>query len=168
MNHSQHTASPSSTFTLGQKIQFEPGQKVICNGYPGAVVRMYSEGMVEVRLPGGVVCVSASYPDCYPYVPALRESLADDVFSAYLFGDDVTVETHNSWNTDDPNDWTKIVYVTYADNDPQADSSKISFHVRFAPDGKIEDAYGLDMARGNDIGRRGDVHTLTSDSSLSQ
>jgi hypothetical protein len=45
---------------------FNRGDKVICNGYPGAVVGMYSAGMVEVRVPGGLVCVSSSFPDCYP------------------------------------------------------------------------------------------------------
>ncbi|ABO60383.1 hypothetical protein LA345_36535 (plasmid) [Burkholderia vietnamiensis] len=53
-------------FAIGQKFAFEPGQRVICNGYPGAVRGMYTEGMVEVRLDAGLVCVPASYPDCYP------------------------------------------------------------------------------------------------------
>ncbi len=36
---------------------FKPGQPVTTSGYPGTVVRMYSEGMVEVRLASGVCCV---------------------------------------------------------------------------------------------------------------
>lgn len=54
------------THTAGQSFTFTPGQRVICNGFPGSVVRMYSAGMVEVRLSSGLVCVSASFPDCYP------------------------------------------------------------------------------------------------------
>ncbi len=36
---------------------FVPGQPVTTSGFPGTVVRMYSEGMVEVRVPGGMCCV---------------------------------------------------------------------------------------------------------------
>ena len=40
------------------KEQIKPGFKVYANGdYPGVVVREYSEGMVEVRLPGGLTCI---------------------------------------------------------------------------------------------------------------
>ncbi|MEX3556207.1 MAG: hypothetical protein VB131_06395 [Burkholderia gladioli] len=53
-------------YAIGQRFTFEPGQRVIANGYPGAVKGMYTEGMVEVRLDAGLVCVPASYPDCYP------------------------------------------------------------------------------------------------------
>lgn len=53
-------------YTPGQRFTFAPGQAVNCNGYPGTVERMYTEGMVNVRLASGSVCVSASYPDCYP------------------------------------------------------------------------------------------------------
>ncbi|KVV07373.1 hypothetical protein WK77_16420 [Burkholderia ubonensis] len=53
-------------YTIGQRFTFEAGQRVVANGYPGAVKQMYSEGMVEVRLESGLVCVPASYPDCYP------------------------------------------------------------------------------------------------------
>ena len=40
------------------------GQRVMCNGYEGSVSRLCEwssgEGMVEVRLDSGVVCVAAS------------------------------------------------------------------------------------------------------------
>lgn len=36
---------------------FKPGQKVTTSGFPGRIVRMYSPGMVEVRLASGVCCV---------------------------------------------------------------------------------------------------------------
>jgi hypothetical protein len=54
------------SYTPGQRFTFTPGQAVNCNGYPGVVVGMYSEGMVNVRLASGQVCVSASFPDCFP------------------------------------------------------------------------------------------------------
>ena len=56
-------------FSVGQKFDFTVGDVVVCNGYEGTVTAVCSGqllGMVEVRLPGGVVCVSASYPDCRP------------------------------------------------------------------------------------------------------
>lgn len=39
------------------------GQKVMCNGFEGRVYRTFTgemAGMVEVRVPGGVTCVSVS------------------------------------------------------------------------------------------------------------
>ena len=62
---SPENAQPT-LYPVGKVFAFNPGDPVIANGYPGTVVRMYSEGMVEVRLPGGLVCIPASYPDCYP------------------------------------------------------------------------------------------------------
>lgn len=56
----------TATFEIGKKFEFKRGDRVICNGYPGRVIQMYCEGMVEVRMESGVVCVSANFPDCYP------------------------------------------------------------------------------------------------------
>lgn len=53
-------------FSTGQRFKFVSGQAVVCNGYPGTVQRMYGEHQVEVHVPGGLTCVSAAYPDCYP------------------------------------------------------------------------------------------------------
>lgn len=39
--------------------KFSKGDKVLCNGYEGRIIREYPVGMYEVRLPGGVVCVDA-------------------------------------------------------------------------------------------------------------
>ncbi|WP_206146819.1 hypothetical protein [Burkholderia sp. Tr-20390] len=67
ISHHERKLPPGDLlYTLGQRFTFEPGQRVIANGYPGAVARMYTEGMVEVRLAAGLVCIPASYPDCYP------------------------------------------------------------------------------------------------------
>ena len=40
--------------------QFTVGQAVTYNGFSGVIVRHYHEGMWEVRLPGGLVCVSGA------------------------------------------------------------------------------------------------------------
>lgn len=56
----------ASEYAIGHPFHFVAGQKVICNGYPGVVQGMYCPGMVEVRLEAGPVCVSSSYPDCFP------------------------------------------------------------------------------------------------------
>lgn len=53
-------------YSRGQKFDLKSGDRVMCNGFYGRVIRKYCEGMVEVRLARGEVCVSASYPDCYP------------------------------------------------------------------------------------------------------
>lgn len=36
-----------------------PGQTGTTSGYPAKVIRRYSEGMYEVRVPGGLVCIPA-------------------------------------------------------------------------------------------------------------
>jgi hypothetical protein len=62
------TTTQNSTlrYSSGQRFMFVPGQAVICNGYHGTVQRMYRERQVEVRVPGGITCTVAGYPDCYP------------------------------------------------------------------------------------------------------
>lgn len=37
--------------------KFIVGQKVTTSGFPGVIVRQYSEGLYEVRLGSGMVCV---------------------------------------------------------------------------------------------------------------
>jgi len=46
-------------------MQYQEKDRVICNGYPGMIVRHYSENMYEVKLARGMVCVdqSAIKPD---------------------------------------------------------------------------------------------------------
>lgn len=40
--------------------KYQVGDRVFCNGYDGTVIRIceWSENLYEVRLPGGVACVS--------------------------------------------------------------------------------------------------------------
>jgi hypothetical protein len=40
--------------------QLKRGDQVQCNGYRGVFIREYSCRMVEVSVPGGVVCVDAA------------------------------------------------------------------------------------------------------------
>jgi hypothetical protein len=86
-----------------------------------------------------------------------RESLADQEFEAYEFGDGVTVSESDNWDKNDPEDFTKIVYITCEGDLPDADSERVSFHVRFNDDGTIDDAYGLLMRTGAEIGSRPEV-----------
>lgn len=87
----------------------------------------------------------------------IKIAMADEEFERYGFGSDVTVVAHDNWNRDDPLDFTKVVYVRFPDMPPEADSEKLSFHVRFLVDGDIEEVYALEMRHGNEIGERGNV-----------
>lgn len=79
---------------------------------------------------------------------------ADLVFEAYEFGDGVIVVDADNWNSDDSLDLTKIVYVTFSE-DPDCDSVKVSFHVRFDSDGQVTEGYALLMSNGAYLGNRG-------------
>ena len=82
-----------------------------------------------------------------------KEALAEAEFEQYEFGDGVTVVESDNWDSDDEADFIKIVYVEF-DNQPEADSQKVSFHVRFNQDGSVANAYGLLTSNGAEIGRR--------------
>ena len=59
------------SFEVGQRFDFKPGEAIVGNGYRGTVAKVLDgqlAGMVEVRLPGGIACVSASFPDCFPAI----------------------------------------------------------------------------------------------------
>lgn len=85
---------------------------------------------------------------------AQRMNLADQAFESYDFGPDVEIEDHDNWNTDDANDLTKIAYARFRDSaDPEEDSFKISFHVRFSAEtGTLTEAYALEMRHGQELG----------------
>ena len=40
---------------------FKVGQKVTYEGFEAVIVRHYYEGMWEIRVPGGLTCVSGAY-----------------------------------------------------------------------------------------------------------
>jgi hypothetical protein len=81
-----------------------------------------------------------------------RQTLADDAFASYAFGDDVVVVGSDNWCKDDPDDFTKIVYIEGDDAGPDSDSERVSFHVRFTSAGAISEVYALLMRTGGDIG----------------
>lgn len=91
-----------------------------------------------------------------------REALADAEFELYDFGDGATVAGFDNWDTNDHADFTRMVYLTFDDDAPDSDSERVSFHVRFNPDGTVDDAYGLLMRTGADIGTRPDTEDATS------
>lgn len=82
------------------------------------------------------------------------ESMADALFEHYDFGDGVQVLDHGRWDTRDPLDFTKTVYVEYQDDAPNANSHKVSFHVRFTWCGAAREAYALECENGREIGVR--------------
>lgn len=82
-----------------------------------------------------------------------RVELADEAFEAYNFGESVHVVEYDHWDTSDPNDLTRIVYVEAPEGaSPETPSDKISFHVHFSPSGRLMEAYALDMRTGSDVG----------------
>ena len=99
-----------SAYKDGQKFDFKVGDKVICNGYEGAIISWYSEGMVEVRLSRGSVCVSACYPDCYPLDFNISlENLANS--GHYLLDRDGDQYIRVSLSSKKSH-WYKVIHVT--------------------------------------------------------
>jgi hypothetical protein len=87
-----------------------------------------------------------------PDVMDTREHLADDALAAYDFGPDLNVVGHDGWDSSDPADFTKIVYVEGEGADPEQDSERLSFHVRFDHQGQVAEAYALCMRTGAEVG----------------
>jgi hypothetical protein len=92
-----------------------------------------------------------------------REELADNEFAEYDFGAGVTVADSDKWNRDDVSDFNKIVYITCEGDDPDADSEKVSFHVRFNVDDSVAETYGLLMRNGAEIGMRHPLQSVRDD-----
>lgn len=85
---------------------------------------------------------------------AIQDNLyrnADEAFANYSFGNDVTVTDSDGWVREDDGDLCKIVYLDPIDA-PNSESLRASFHVRFTPDGEVDEAYALCMRTGAEIG----------------
>jgi len=70
-------------FGVGQHFDFNAGESVVANGIRGTVTKVLDgqlAGMLEVRLPGGVICVSASFPNCFPAFVEGMEVVTDGQF----------------------------------------------------------------------------------------
>ena len=81
------SAKIGPVFSVGQRFGFKAGDDVVANGYRGTVAKVCDgqlTGMVEVRLPGGVACMSASFPDCFPAVTNGVEVVVEGRFSGLV------------------------------------------------------------------------------------
>lgn len=70
-------------FEVGQRFELLEGYSVVANGYRGTVAKVLDgqfAGTLEVRLPGGVTFVSASFPDCFPAFNNEVEVVTDGKF----------------------------------------------------------------------------------------
>jgi hypothetical protein len=88
------------------------------------------------------------------------EAKADDELTDYDFETEIMDMEHgSSWDDEkdgDEVDLNKVLYVNWEDDpEPNTDSTKVSFHVRFSKEGKVTDVYALDVETGNEIGKRG-------------
>lgn len=85
------------------------------------------------------------------------DQLADAEFESYEFGGDCSVVGHDGWervSRGDSAEFSKIVYVRFSDDPAEADSTKLTFNVKFQGN-QIEDVYALEHRHGNEIGQRG-------------
>lgn len=89
-----------------------------------------------------------------------HDALADAEFEGYDFGDDCRVVGHDGWESSSSGDeasFSKIVYVRFADDESGADSTKVTFNVKFKA-GEVDEVYALEHRHGNEIGQRRQPH----------
>lgn len=93
-----------------------------------------------------------------------RRVLADRLLEDFDFGDDIIVADQGAWNTNDPEDLTKIIYVENIESESEGETSRISFHVRIHKTnaGVKAEAYALDLKTGNQVGSMGEATNYTS------
>lgn len=96
-------------------------------------------------------------------VDALSRDKANAIFEAYEFDDGCQVVSHNGWNSDTSNvggqlheEFRKVVFVKYDDDQPEADSHMVAFTVRLVG-GEVIDVAAIELRHRIEIGRRGDV-----------
>ena len=78
-----------------------------------------------------------------------KATKAETAWQDYDFGDG-DVSDAEGWDRIDPLDHTRITYVSPDNED--ADSFRVSFHVRFNEQGHVVEVYALDMVSGGYIG----------------
>lgn len=81
------------TYTDSYKLQhaMRPGLQGTTSGFPATVVRPYTPGMVEVRVPGGVSCISNE-----DFIPELT---VEDAFAAVApIFHDAGIPVHLKWS----------------------------------------------------------------------
>lgn len=97
-----------------------------------------------------------------------QEALADDALASYNFGEGVTVVESDAWQRDTfdgKDDLTRVVYVQYEDDPPDADSHRISFHAAFEQGTlTLKEAYAYACDNGAEIGFQGERQQVEEDS----
>lgn len=79
-----------------------------------------------------------------------RQEVADYLLARYPFGPSLRCLEAGRWDISVPDDLTQVLTLEQVG---QTDETlQVSFHVRFAADGGVGEAYALDMASGNEIG----------------
>lgn len=95
-----------------------------------------------------------------------QEQLANDAFEDYVFGDAVRIVAADPWSCDTydgADDFVKVAYATYTEDGRDADSHKISFHVKFfAGTASVSQVYAYECDFGNEIGGPGKNTMLPS------
>lgn len=85
-----------------------------------------------------------------------QDALADTAFESYDFGEGVQVESHGHWDVDSydgMDDFTKVAYVRCDDDAPDAETHKVSFHVKFVTGTlQMDESYGYWCETGVHIG----------------
>lgn len=81
-----------------------------------------------------------------------KRAFAQAEFEKYDFGDGVAVHGHDLWETGDAANYTKLTYLEYPEDEPDTESHKVTFHVRFTPDGTVAGSYALEIPGRNLIG----------------
>jgi hypothetical protein len=77
------------------------------------------------------------------------QQLASMAWEGYDFGNNRVTDSEG-WDTSDPLDVTRMTYLEPENED--ADSFRVSFHVRFNAQGYVTEVYALDMSSGGYIG----------------
>lgn len=83
-----------------------------------------------------------------------RLMLADFMLSRHEFGEGVSVVDSDNWDPSEVADWVKILYVNFDDQEKDADTVKVSFHVRFNDDHTVAEAYALEHSKGEMLGNQ--------------
>jgi len=126
-------------------------------------------GRLEARSHDKVLAVDLNgLGSLYKLTSLMDERLqkADEVFSSYDFGKSVEVTDHQGWDTSEPNDFSKIVYIEPNDaGRADACTDRLSFHVCFTPGGTLIEAFALDLRSGAKVGTvpQGVLASLTVD-----
>ena len=85
-----------------------------------------------------------------------QSTRADEAFENFNFGTGVKIVESNGWHidvNDGEDDFTKIAYAQFDDDEYEADSHCVSFHARFKlGTDELVESYGYDMESGNEIG----------------